>query len=142
MARKFRPAEGAERWQVSNPPILALAPIVASLGLFEEAGIDALSSKSRLQTEYLKFLIDQYFSGVIDTLTPMEARGCQLSLIITDSRLDARAVFKSLEALNVIGDWREPNVIRVAPVPMYNSFEDIHELVARLKLAVEANEEK
>jgi kynureninase len=140
MARTFRPAEGAERWQLSNPPILALAPIVASLGLFEEAGISALREKSQLQTEYLKFLFDQHFTGQVDTITPMDARGCQLSLVITDSNLDARAVFKDLEAMHVIGDWREPNVIRVAPVPLYNSFEDIHELIERMKTAIGANE--
>ena len=70
----------------------------------------------------------------------MDARGCQLSLVITDSNLDARAVFKDLEAMHVIGDWREPNVIRVAPVPLYNSFEDIHELIERMKTAIGANE--
>lgn len=142
MARTFRPAEGAERWQLSNPPILALAPVIASLGLFEEAGIGALREKSLLQTEYLKFLLDQYFAGQIDTITPLDARGCQLSLVITDTNLDARAVFKDLEAMHVTGDWREPNVIRVAPVPMYNSFEDIHELVERMKTAIGANEKK
>jgi len=142
MSRTYKPAEGVERWQLSNPPVFALAPIIASLKIFKEAGLDALQKKSRLQTEYLKFLIDQYFTGQVGSLTPMDARGCQLSLVITDTKVDARAVFKSLEAMNVFGDWREPNVIRIAPVPLYNSFEDIHEFIERLKIAVDANEKR
>lgn len=142
MARTFTPAEGVDRWALSNPPILSLAPVIASLGLFEKAGMDALRKKSVLQTAYLKFLIDQYFTGKVATLTPMNARGCQLSLVITDTNLDARAVFNALTDMNVTGDWREPNVIRVAPVPMYNSFEDIHELIERMKAAIDANEKR
>jgi len=142
MARTFKPAEGVGRWALSNPPILSLAPVIASLELFEKAGMDALRKKSILQTEYLKFLIDQYFTGKVGTITPMNARGCQLSLVITDTNLDARAVFKAMEDMNVTGDWREPNVIRVAPVPMYNSFEDIHELIERMKAAIDANEKR
>jgi kynureninase len=142
MARTFTPAEGAEHWQMSNPPILSMAPIIASLELFGEAGFDALREKSIAQTAYLKFLIDQYFTGKVDTITPMNARGCQLSLVVTGSNLDAREIFNALEAMNVTADWREPNVIRVAPVPLYNSFEDIHELIERLKAAIDANEKR
>jgi len=142
MAHRFEPAAGAERWQLSNPPVLALAPVVASLGLFEEAGIDALRRKSLEQTAYLKYLLDDSFSGRIDTITPFDARGCQLSLVVTDPNLDARGVFRSLEQLHVTGDWREPNVIRVAPVPLYNSFEDIYELSVRLASAIKANTKK
>ena len=142
MAHIFEPAEGAERWQMSNPPILSLAPVVASLELFQKAGMEALKAKSALQTAYLKFLIDQYFMGKIESITPMNARGCQLSLIVTGPGLDAREIFKSLETMNVTSDWREPNVIRVAPVPMYNSFEDVHELIERMKTAISANEKR
>lgn len=142
MDNKFEPASGIECWQLSNPPALAIAPMIASLQLFEEAGLEALQRKSGLQTEYLKFLIDQYFTGQVGTITPWDARGCQLSLVITDTNLDARAVFKGLESMNVIGDWREPNVIRIAPVPLYNSFEDIHELVERMKTAISENEKR
>ena len=142
MDNKFEAASGIECWQLSNPPALGIAPMIASLQLFEEAGLAALRSKSSVQTEYLKFLIDQHFTGKVGTITPWDARGCQLSLVITDSNLDARAVFKDLESMNVIGDWREPNVIRVAPVPLYNSFEDIHELVERMKIAIGANEKR
>lgn len=142
MGRQFEPAEGAERWQLSNPPILALAPVIASLQIFEEAGIGALREKSRLQSDYLRFLLENRFAGRIDTITPRDASGCQLSLVITDSKLDAKDVFKALEQLNVIGDWREPNVIRVAPVPLYNSFEDIFELSERLGESIRANEQE
>jgi len=140
MEKTFRPAAGAERWQMSNPPVLALAPVIASLELFEEAGMDALRKKSQLQTRYLTFLLEQQFAGEVDTITPIDARGCQLSLVITNSNLNPRTIFKDLKALHVIGDWREPNVIRIAPVPMYNSFEDIHEFSVRLRTAVEMNE--
>jgi kynureninase len=136
MAHRFEPSPGVERWQLSNPPVLAIAPIVASLSIFREAGFDALRKKSLLQTAYLKYLLEKDFAGRIDTITPFEARGCQLSLVITDESLDARGVFDALEKLHVTGDWREPNVIRVAPVPLYNSFEDIFELGERLQLAV------
>ena len=142
MTRTFRPAPGAERWQLSNPPILALAPVLASLEVFKEAGFDALRDKSLKQTEYLMYLLDDGFAGQVDTITPMHARGCQLSLVITDSGLDARGVFRSLGELHVTGDWREPNVIRVAPVPLYNSYEDIYELSVRMKAAIGANEQK
>ena len=142
MAREFKPAEGAERWQLSNPPVLALAPVVASLGLFEKAGIAALREKSLRQTAYLKFLLNEGFAGRIGTITPFDARGCQLSLVVTDPKLDARGVFRSLEQLHVTGDWREPNVIRVAPVPLYNSFKDIYELSVRLGAAVKASAKK
>jgi kynureninase len=139
MAHEFEPAPGVERWQLSNPPVLAIAPIVASLAIFQEARMDALREKSLAQTGFLKFLLDRDFAGRIDTITPFDARGCQLSLVITDDTLDARGIFETLEKLHVTGDWREPNVIRVAPVPLYNSFEDIFELHERLKLAIESN---
>jgi len=142
MARRFEPAGGADRWQLSNPPILALAPVIASLELFEEAGMGALCEKSRLQTAYLRFLLAERFPGRIGSITPADASGCQLSLVITDTSLNARGVFRALEQLHVTGDWREPNVIRVAPVPMYNTFEDIFELCERLETAVEANEQE
>lgn len=142
MAHHFEPAAGAERWQLSNPPILALAPVVASLDVFADAGLEKLVEKSRLQSAYLRYLLVDGFSGQVDTITPVEDSGCQLSLIITDTNLNARGVFKALEQLHVIGDWREPNVIRVAPVPLYNSFEDIFELSERLRAAIEANEQE
>jgi len=142
MEREFEPAAGADRWQLSNPPILSLAPVLASLEVFAAAGLDALQRKSVQQTAYLKWLLEDGFSGQVDTITPFAARGCQLSLVITDTELDARRVYEALEALHVTGDWREPNVIRVAPVPLYNSFEDIYEFSQRLRVAIGADGRK
>ena len=141
MAHEFIPAPGADRWQLSNPPVLSLAPVVASLGIFLEAGMAALREKSARQVAYLRYLLDREFHGRIDVITPPDAGGCQLSLVIANSRIDARGVFRTLEAMRVIGDWREPDVIRIAPVPLYNSFEDVFELSVRLKEAVDANEQ-
>ncbi len=130
------PAEGADLWQLSNPPILSLAPVVASLGIFAEAGMDRLRKKSILLTGFMDFLLQKDFTRRVESITPASARGCQLSLVVRDSALDARAVFETLEAQNVITDWREPNVIRVAPVPLYNTFEDVFEFAERLHKAV------
>lgn len=135
MEAPFRPAAGAEAWQMSNPPILSLAPVVASLELFREAGLGALRTKSRQLTGYLRWLLGERFAGRIDILTPADAQGCQLSLVVTDGARGPRQVFERLVELNVTGDWRHPNVIRVAPTPLYNSFEDVYEFAERLELA-------
>ncbi len=140
MAPTFTPAKGVELWQLSNPPILSLAPVLASLEIFEAAGIDTLRAKSRHLTGFLDFLLQTDFTGDIESITPENARGCQLSLVIRGEKLNARSVFDSLGKLNVTTDWREPNVIRVAPVPLYNSFEDVYDFTARLRLAIEENE--
>ena len=132
MARTFTPAPGAEAWQMSNPPILALAPVLASLGIFREAGMPALMEKSRRLTGYLHWLLERRFAGSIETITPADERGCQLSLRVRDPRVDPRTLFEALCARNVTGDWREPDVIRVAPAPLYNSFVDVHEFAERL----------
>ncbi len=136
MATTFEPAQGAELWQLSNPPILSLAPVLASLELFGKAGMGKLTEKSAQLTAYLDFLLQHQLASVISSITPKHARGCQLSLVVAHTRLDPRAVFAKLEEQNVIVDWREPNVIRAAPVPLYNSFEDVFEFVQRLKTAV------
>lgn len=136
MAPTFRPAHGAELWQLSNPPILSLAPVLASLELFERAGIEPLREKSVRLTAYLEFLLAHRFAGRIESITPPDARGCQLSLVVADERIDARALFLRLERLNVTADWREPNVIRVAPAPLYNGFEDVYAFAERLESAV------
>ena len=135
MEAPFRPAIGAEAWQMSNPPILSLAPVVASLELFREAGLDALRTKSRRLTGYLRWLLGERFASRIDILTPADAQGCQLSLVVKDGSRSPRQVFDRLVEFNVTGDWRHPDVIRVAPAPLYNSFEDVYEFVERLELA-------
>ena len=135
MAPSFTPAKGAELWQLSNPPIFSLAPVLASLDIFDRAGMDRLREKSIRLTGYLEFLLRRHFAGRIASITPAGARGCQLSLIVTGDGIDARALFRRLEEQNVVADWREPNVIRVAPAPLYNSFEDVFEFVERLRRA-------
>lgn len=136
MLPTFTPAAGAELWQMSNPPILALAPVIASLDLFLEAGLPRLIEKSRSLTNYLRWLINRRFPERIGILTPADARGAQLSLVVQDPNIDGKTLFDRLCKLNVTGDWREPDVIRVAPAPMYNSFSDVFEFVERLELAL------
>ena len=133
MAREFDPAPGADVFQMSNPPILSLAPVVASLELFLEARLSRLRQKSVALTAYLEFLLEKRFTGRIRSITPADARGAQLSLVVTADGLEPRAVFDGLVERNVTGDWREPDVIRVAPVPMYNNFSDVFEFAERLE---------
>ncbi len=120
MEKGFEPIPTAEAWQVSNAPVLSMAAHKASLDIFSEVGMNKLISKSEKLTAYLDFIIREINSG-LEIITPKE-RGCQLS-IIAHGR--GRELFKKLTVQGVIADWREPNVIRVAPVPLYNSFEDV-----------------
>ena len=136
MRRKFEPAEGAEAWQMSNPPIFSLAPVIASLQLFQKAGLDRLRKKSTMLTGYLDWLIETRFGDRIGNITPADARGCQLSLIVKDRSINAKALFDRLCERNVTGDWRNPDVIRVAPAPLYNSFVDIFDFAERLSDAL------
>jgi kynureninase len=136
MAKEFTPAAGAELWQMSNPPVLSLAPVAASLQLFQEAELDALREKSKKLTGYMDWLLTARFGDRIGSITPADARGCQLSLLVQDRQIDARGLFDKLCELNVTPDWREPDVIRVAPVPLYNSFDDVYEFVERLSLTL------
>jgi kynureninase len=138
MGRQFAAADSAELWQLSNPPVLALAPVLASLEIFQEAGIDRLRAKSQQLTGFLDFLLQAELPGRVVSATPPAARGCQMSLQIKDPNVDARAVYERLQGLNVIADWREPDVIRAAPVPLYNSFGDVFEFVQRLGQAMSA----
>jgi kynureninase len=127
---EFMPREGADGWQVSNPPILALAPLRASLDLFDEAGVTSLRVKSERLTGYLEWLLDRLPSGTVEVVTPREPsrRGCQLSLRVRGGR----AVLRQLEEAGVVCDFREPDVIRVAPVPLYNTFDDVRRFVSLL----------
>jgi kynureninase len=131
----FRPIPGAEGWQLSNPPILSLAAIRASLAVFTEAGgMEPLREKSLRLTAYLEWLLQRELPEAIEILTPADPqrRGCQLSLRVKSSS-SGRAVFEKLEASGVTGDWREPDVIRVAPVPLYNRYEEVHRFVEILR---------
>jgi kynureninase len=120
----FTPQAGADGWQVSNPPILAMAPLRASLDLFDEAGMAELRAKSEKMTEYLLRLLEPPEGREYSIITPTAKaeRGCQLSLRVAHQ---AREWFQSLHAAGVLCDLREPDVIRVAPVPLYNSFYDV-----------------
>jgi kynureninase len=121
MAETFEPAAGADGWRISTPPILSLAPIRASLAIFDEVGLDALRAKSVRLTGYLEGLLDALVPDV-EILTPRdpEARGAQLSLRVAD----APRRLAALEAADVVVDFREPDIIRLAPVPLYNTFHD------------------
>jgi kynureninase len=138
MRNEFDPAPGADHWQLSCPPVLSFAPVLASLEIFAEAGLAPLIEKSRRLTGYLAWLIERRFAGRIGIITPAKERGCQLSLSVRHPGVDARQLFRELTALNVIGDWREPDVIRLAPVPLYNSYSDVFECVERLQQACDA----
>jgi kynureninase len=120
----FIPKPGADGWQISNPPILAMAPLRASLELFDQAGIDRLRAKSEKLTNYLEMLIDKLPPGQIKQLTPRDParRGGMLALEVNER---PRELFQSMEQKGVVCDFREPNVIRVTPCPLYNSFLDV-----------------
>jgi kynureninase len=122
--RRFVARPGADGWQVSNPPILAMAPLRASLALFDEAGMAALRTKSERLTGYLEYLLDRLPAGRIEVITPREPgrRGCALSLVV---RAGVGELIAALQREGVICDSRGPDVIRVAPVPLYNTFLDV-----------------
>lgn len=126
MRPEFEPAPGAEGWQLSNPPILALAPLRVSLELFQRAGMAQLRAKSLRLTAYLAWLIETRLGDVLEILTPgqPERRGAQLSLRVRAGRDAGQSLFDHLVAEGVLGDWREPDVMRIAPAPLYNTFAD------------------
>lgn len=128
----FEPIPGVEAWQLSNPPILSMAAIKASLEVFMEAGMENLRAKAVKLTGYLEFLIDEMNESRIKIITPRDPkqRGCQLSIQVQDAD---KTLFNQITEAGVIADWREPDVIRVAPVPLYNSFEDVYRFVEVLK---------
>ena len=123
---------GAEGWQLSNPPILSMAAIKASLDLFNEVGMDALRQKSVQLTAYLEYLINNLDHPDVEIISPKDPaqRGCQLSIRVKNAD---QTLHKRLTENHIITDWREPGVIRCAPVPLYNSFEDVFGMVAILK---------
>jgi kynureninase len=132
----FVPRLGAFGWQVSNPPILSMAPLHASLALFDEIGMPALRAKSERLTGYLEFLLDQIPGTHFEIITPREPgqRGCQLSILVRDR---PRELVQVLEGKGVVCDFRAPNVIRFAPVPLYNSFHEVWMFVTMLAQEVE-----
>lgn len=129
MEKGFEAIPTAEGWQLSNAPILSMAAHKASLDIFDKAGMEKLHVKRKMLSDYLLFIIDDCNSmkgeKIIEVITPREqnAKGCQVSMLMLKK---GKEIFDELTKQGVIADWREPNVIRVAPVPLYNSFEEIY----------------
>ncbi len=132
MGPKFQPIPGAEGWQLSNPPILQMAALRASLEIFDEAGMPNLRAKSEKLTGYLEFLLSQINNEMISVITPSnpKQRGCQLSIRVKNAD---KPLYDRVVSHDVSADWREPDVIRVAPVPLYNSFTDIYRFAEILR---------
>jgi kynureninase len=137
MEPRFEAEAGAAAWQISNPPILSAAPLVASLELFLQARIERLREKSIALTGFLEQLLQPLESSV-ELITPRApaSRGCQLSIRILGARSRGKRVLDRLTELGVICDWREPDVIRVAPIPLYNRFEEVFIFSERLAQAL------
>lgn len=137
MGPHFHPMPGADGWQLSNPPIVSLAVLRASMDIFHEAGMDRLRAKSVSLTGYLEYLLERNASTKFSIVTPHapEQRGAQLSIRIPRY---GRVLCERLAQLGVIGDWREPDTFRVAPVPLYNSYYDVFRFVKRFTTALNA----
>lgn len=141
--RKFIPARGAKSWQLSNAPVLPMAALKASLDIFEDAGFDEMRKKSVLLTSFLQFVLEnvnneykaKHGKAALKIITPAdpEERGCQISIIIIDN---GKEVHRKLTDSGILVDWREPDVIRAAPVPLYNSFVDVYEFGQHLANAL------
>jgi kynureninase len=130
MSGEFSAIATAEGWQLSNPPILSLAAIRASLEVFAEAGgMASLNKKSKKQGEFFRECLKQQLDDRVHVIAPEEVSGCQLSLEIKHAGIKGKAVHSALESVGVRTDWREPNVIRAAPTPLYNTFEEIWRFV-------------
>ena len=132
MPNTFKPLKTAEAWQLSNPPILSMAPLLASLEIFHEVGMSHLRDQSKILTGYLESLLLSNIKDKIRIITPTseQSRGCQLSIRL-NKPIDN--IIEILQDRGVICDWRSPDIIRVSPVPLYNSFEDCYKFVHILK---------
>jgi kynureninase len=133
MKKGFKPMPGIDGWQLSNFPVISGAAQLASLEIFRQAGMKRLRKKSLLLTGYLEFLLkqldpDQKTFTLITPANPLE-RGCQLSILM---KRNGKKIFNSLISSGITADWREPDVIRVAPVPLYNTFEEVFIFAKRL----------
>lgn len=138
MKPEFEPMENADAWQISNVPVLSVAPYLASLTMFEEVGMQRLIEKRNLIVSYLEFIlqeIDKEVDSTFEIITPAD-RGCQLSVFLHGQ---GKALFNYLMENGVVTDWREPNVIRLAPAPFYSTFEDMYRFGQILKEGVLAN---
>ncbi len=138
MKPEFEPIETADAWHLSNPPVLSLAPYLASLTMFEEVGMPALIEKRDKIVSYLEYIlqeIDKEVDGTFEIITPRENRGCQLSVFLHGQ---GKSLFDYLMKNGVITDWREPNVIRLAPAPFYCSYEDMYQFGQLLKKGIQS----
>ncbi|MDG1510876.1 MAG: kynureninase [Mariniblastus sp.] len=130
MTGDFNPIPTAEGWQLSNPPILSLAAIRASLDVFSEAGgMGVLVEKSKTQGAYFRRCLEARLGNQVQAIAPSTVSGCQLSLEVKLEGIEGRSVYEALEEKGVRTDWREPNVIRAAPTPLYNRYEEIWKFV-------------
>ncbi|MBL37316.1 MAG: kynureninase [Xanthomonadales bacterium] len=135
MGPDFEPIRGAEGWQVSGAPVLNLAALAGALDIYREADIDSLQDSETDLAERIAGIVDALPGEPLEIVTPLERsrRGCQLSLRVRAGREQGRAAFEALQAAGVVGDWREPDIIRVAPNPLYNSIEDVDRFGAILE---------
>jgi len=140
MEPQFAPLRGAEGWQLSNPPILSLAPLAASLELFATAGLKRLRRKSERLTRYLEWLLMTELGERVRILTPRDParRGCHLAVQFDPPPRKAQTLTARLRAAGVVADWRQPNVLRLAPVPLYNRYRDVYDAVTALKRTLDA----
>ena len=142
MENQFRAIPTAEGWQLSNPPILSAAAVRASLDIFPRVGgMVPLREKSLQLTRFFRDCLEQWLPGQVEILTPAEpaSHGCQLSLQVDLRDIPGKAVFEQLESAGARTDWREPDVIRAAPVPLYNSFQDVFRFVGELARIVDGS---
>jgi kynureninase len=136
--RDFAPMASAEGWQLSNPPILSMAPLAASLELFERATLSALRKKSVRLTQYLEALLERELGDAVELLTPRDraSRGCQLSVRVKIDPGEVTGVQQRLRAAGVVVDWRGDDVLRIAPAPLYNRYRDVYTAVHALRRAL------
>ena len=132
MPKDFKPLNTAEAWQISNPPILSMAALLASLEIFHEAGMNQLQQKSEKLTSYLELLLKSELKDHITIITPVSVkdRGCQLSIRLNNPNIN---IIDILHEKGVVCDWRDPDMLRVAPAPLYNTFDDCYQFVHILK---------
>ena len=138
MGPHFDPIPGAEGWQISNPPVLSTAPLLASLAVFDRAGIDRLRAKSLALTAFMRRLIEARLPRAVEIVTPRtdSEHGSQLSLRLLLSRPHAKSCYERLTDEGVVGDWREPDTVRLSAAPLYNTFQDVFVAVEALARAV------
>jgi kynureninase len=144
MKPDFIPEGNADGWIMSNPPILSMVPLRASMALIEEAGQGPLLDKSLRLTGFFEHMLSRFLHGRVRSITPSipARRGCQLSLEIVAEGIEPRQVFDQLIASGFVLDWREPNVLRAAPVPLYNRFRDVIDLIEALDTLTRREQDK